>query len=321
MGVLNKRIVFAGCARNCAEFLPGTLANIDRIAGLFTDASFVLIENDSTDATRTLLREWCNSHPTAHLITRDDFYTSAPRTIRLARLRSEYTALVKRKFADRDYLVVLDCDNVNASEINLDAVMRAVDFLAQDKSRAGVFANSLPVYYDMWALRHPELCPGDALEEVLDYAARFRVPADEAFTNTFAKRIFQLEVDGPSLEVDSAFGGLAIYKMSSILTNRAPFIGYKKKVLPSQKGWTEVGFQLCEHVSFNAGFRARGEKLFVLPWLINLEMPGLEFSASAYRNMVFDLNRHPHMLSWQDATMVTLRRVRAWYRTQIAAHH
>jgi len=292
--VIDKRIVFAGCARDCAAALPKVLANVDRIAGLFADADYVLMENDSKDTTKNLLREWCSSRPTAHLITRDDFNISAPRTIRLAQLRGEYTALVKGKFADRDYLAVLDCDDVNSSAIDLDAVMRSIDFLAQDRSCAGASANSVPYYYDLWAFRHPELCPSDFWEDVLDYAVRFRVSDAEAYTKTLAKRTVQLPRDGPPLEVDSAFGGFAIYKMSSVLKNRAPFTGYKRKVLPSRNGPTQVGLQVSEHVSFHAGFRARGDRLFVLPWLVNCttrnqDSSTAKFRASTFRNLIFDL--------------------------------
>jgi len=290
--IIDKKVVFAGCAKNCAAFLPQVRENVDRIADLFAEVAFIFVENDSKDATKNQLRDWCDARPSSRLITRDGFDRSYPiRTIRLGKLRTEYVALVKAEFSEHDYLVVLDCDEVNVSMIDLDAVVRAIDFLAQDPSRAGVFANVEGLYYDMWALRHPQLCPGDVWEEVLDYVTRFGVSDQEAYSQTLKLRGLNLKRNAPPLEVDSAFGGLAIYKIASILNNQASFIGYKKKILPSRNGPTEVGLQVCEHVSFNAGFRALGEKLFILPYLINFQCQAGSFPPSGFRTKIFDLRR------------------------------
>jgi hypothetical protein len=288
--IIDKKAIFAGCARNCAEHLPRVLDNIGRMAGLFAAAAFVFAENDSTDATRHELRRWCGARPAARLIARDGLDAWCPvRTIQLARMRSEYLALVKTELSEADYLFVLDCDEVNTLEIDLFAVARAVDFLARGPSRAGVFANSDGVYYDMWALRHPAWCPGDVWEEVLDQVIRFGVSDSEAFARTFAKRVRRIAPNAPPIEVDSAFGGLAIYKVTSILKNRRTFVGYKTKQLPMVTGAVDVGLQTCEHVSFSAGFRELGEQLFILPDLVNYRTENVTFPPQAFRSMIFDL--------------------------------
>jgi len=102
------------------------------------------------------------------------------------------------------------------------------------------------------------------------------------------QRVFSLEPNSPPLEVDSAFGGLGIYKMSSVRRNSARYSGHKMKVLPARKGPTEVGLQVCEHVSFNQGFRRNGEALFILPFLINWESGERWFPPSGFRSKVFD---------------------------------
>jgi hypothetical protein len=287
---IDKRAVFAACAKNCAATLPRVLANIDRMAGLFAEAAFVFVENDSRDATKRQLADWCETRSTARLITRDGLDAACPiRTIRLARLRSEYISLVSGEFGDRDYLFVIDCDEVNEAAIDLDAVARAVEFLARSPLRSAVFANTDGYYYDMWALRHAKWCPADAWEEVLDYVARFGVSDSEAFANTFAKRILRVDRAAAPVEVVSAFGGLAIYKVASVRNNARGFVGYKKKTLPTASGPVEAGLQVCEHVSFNTGIHETGGKLYILPYLVNFRLPTASFPPSWFRTMLFDL--------------------------------
>ncbi|MGE0260683.1 MAG: hypothetical protein AB7H71_14015 [Alphaproteobacteria bacterium] len=101
------------------------------MAGLFRASAFVCVENDSKDATKRELRAWQEARSTARLITLDGLDASCPvRTIRLAKARNEYLALIRAEFSDYDFFVI-DCDDVNVREIDLSAVARAVDFLGR----------------------------------------------------------------------------------------------------------------------------------------------------------------------------------------------
>ena len=292
----SKKAIFAGCARNCAEAIPYVLNNVSRIAGLFAESAFVFVENDSRDATKNQISSWCRRTANARLISLDGLAATYPfRSPRVAISRNRYLSLVRSEFRDFDFLIALDCDEVNAAPIDLGAVERAIEFLTADADRAGVFGNTDGVYYDLWALRHPTKCPGDAWEEVCDYALAHGVPDDEAFAQTFAKRLFTIAPDAPPLEVDSAFGGLGIYKVQSILKNKRHHIGHEMKLMseaagprPYESAAREMGWQRCEHVSFHAGFRERGERLFILPDLINCRAGEANFRPSFWRTLLFD---------------------------------
>ena len=53
----NKKVVFAGCARDCEKYLEKTLSNIDYYASLFEKSYQIIVENGSKDNTRERIRQ------------------------------------------------------------------------------------------------------------------------------------------------------------------------------------------------------------------------------------------------------------------------
>src|SRR5689334_11754102 len=158
----NKKAVFAGCVRNCADDLPAVLANIQTMAAGFGECAFVFVEDNSRDDSRDILERWCASRSGALVISSPQkAQRSRFRTVRLAGARNSYIAHVREQFPDFDYLIVKDMDTVNVSPVADEAFVRAIEFLDGAPDRAAVFANNLGAYYDMWAFRHPAICPGD----------------------------------------------------------------------------------------------------------------------------------------------------------------
>ena len=285
------RIVFAGCAKDCAAYLPAVFRNIEAMARSASEAAFVFAENDSADGTKVLLAQWCAGRANTRVITFDGLDAVCPlRSVRRAFLREQFLAAVHDQFGTYDVFVMLDCDDCNIRPIELAAFSRAIDFLNAEPQLAAVFANQDGLYFDMWALRHPELSPGDVWEEVCDYAMALHVSDEEAFQHTLARRSFRLPPDAPPLQVQSAFGGLGLYKMTSVRRNAQHYCGCKPKPLMTMWGWKDAGWQCCEHVAFHRGFVDNGETLFVLPSLINGYTGDTRFVASVFRNYLFDLD-------------------------------
>ncbi len=284
-----ERAVFVGLARDCAGTLPSVLENLARKAAVFGESAFLFIENDSRDATRAILEAWCRGRPRAMVLSPESpEVRSRQRCIRIAALRNQMAAAVRDRFADFDLLVIADCDEANAMVVtDMTGLARAVDFLMADESRAAVFANTTGTYYDLWALRHPQRCPDDIWEATMDHALRYGIGDQQAFDAVFAPRLFGLPIDAPPLEVDSAFGGLGIYRLARVLANAAVYEGYKIK--PSAGEARGVGWEQCEHVSFHGGLRAAGGRLFVLPWLVIRDLPDYRPPPWGWRHMLFDL--------------------------------
>lgn len=282
-----KKAVFAGCARDCAEPLPAVLRNIDRLSGLFDEAAFVFVENDSKDETKSLLQEWGKSRSSFSLVCMDGLELLPIRTVRLAVARNAYLEIVRNsKLRDFDYLIVIDMDGVNERELEAHAVARCLEFLDADPRHAGMFANQSGMYFDMWALRHPARCPKDVWEAVLEYAIVHSCPDDEAFRKAYSTRIFSLPSDAAPLEVSSAFGGLGIYKLAPALASA--YAGREIKTISNPPDQFHIAMQVCEHVAFNEAITRQGGRLFVAPWLINWDTKNDEplFVPSFFRELI-----------------------------------
>lgn len=284
------RIIFAGVTRDCERFLPAVLRGVETLSAHFPDSAFIFVENDSQDSTKAILSEWGSSKSNFHHVNLDGLGGIPRRGLRLEIARAAYIEFIKADshLSTYDFLVVLDMDDVNVQGVNIEKFVEALDFLQAQQDRAVVFANQEGTYYDMWTLRHETLCPGDVWEEVLDWVHKKKVSDEEAYKNTFAKRIFSLPITDEFFEVDSAFGGFGIYKLSYVLRNKNPYLGSKIKILRDEKGdLTLCRWEICEHVHFNIGIKNLGGRLFIKQDLINASTPWSDFPPSAYRNFIF----------------------------------
>jgi hypothetical protein len=265
---------------------------MERLSDLFEEAAFVLVENDSTDETRQILEDWGRTKATFSLVRMDDLQFCALRTVRLAIARNMYLEVIRRSaIREFDYLFVMDMDNVNERELNVASIVKALEFLESQASHAGVFANQSGAYFDMWALRHPTLCPRDLWEEVLEYAMIHSCSDEEAFARTFKPRIFSLSAESAPVEVASAFGGFGIYKLRYALGSR--YVGRETKVVENPPDQFRIPMQICEHVPFNIGIGRQGGRLFILPWLLNWDgwhvgEDAAWFIPSFYRELLID---------------------------------
>jgi hypothetical protein len=289
MSVTDRRAIFVGCAKNCQKHLQSVLGNIERIASLFGEAAFVFAENDSIDSTKAIFHKWSEGKKNFHLLNLDGLDAIQQRGLRLEVARNAYLEYIRSnaRLADFDYLFVLDLDEINTMAVNLTHIENAVGFLEQMPDYAGVFANQIGIYYDMWTLRHPVLCPQDIWEEVFDYSFKNDVSDEVAYNETFKRRLFSLSPDASPVEVDSAFGGFGIYKLHYVLKNRNPYLGSKVKVLQNSAQLKIVRWQVCEHVHLNLGIRNLGGRLFIFPRLVNASTERSYFPPSAWRDYLF----------------------------------
>jgi glycosyltransferase involved in cell wall biosynthesis len=166
MNLKNLNVIFAGCARDCSEFLPKTLNNIKHYSSLFRQSYSIVIENGSSDTTKEILKE--NQSKNDIYLFCDEFNKLFNRTQRLESARNLIIKTIKQNenIANCDLFILMDLDDIGTYRINDNDILNAINFLFSEKNIAGVFANQLGGYYDMWSLRDKKYCDVDIWAEV-----------------------------------------------------------------------------------------------------------------------------------------------------------
>jgi hypothetical protein len=181
------------------------------------------------------------------------------RSDRIAAARNLYlAAIANADFRKFDDLVLLDFDDVNSRPIDVSAFAAARDWLHANEKRQAVFANANAFYYDVWALRHPEWSPDDCWQRAR--VAEKQIGLPEAIRRFVATRQIMVRKTLAPIPVDSAFGGLAIYRLERAL--KASYVGL-----------TGDGDEVCEHVAFNSAVKGRDGELAIFPPLQNWTPP------------------------------------------------
>jgi hypothetical protein len=273
MLALPPKLWIVGCAQNCAAYLPGVFDNIERLRSRFASSELLILENDSVDQTGAFIRSYGQARHGVHALAFAGLNQAIPvKTVRLAHLRNASMAWLEQQGAwCADSLVlILDLDQVNQAPWDLDAFDQVLQWFMRKPKAAAVFANQQGPYYDLWALRHPERCPDDVWEAVRDLKLSDPELTDQQLLErVYLPRQFELASDQPPFKVESAFGGLGFYKTSWLARAPFPYCGERTRLLHRPAGVQLLRWQVAEHVSFHAGLRALGARLWIHPALLN----------------------------------------------------
>lgn len=289
------RALITGCGQNCAAALPAVLHNIERLRSLCSTSRVLLLENDSSDDTASLIRAYGQSHDNVHALGFPGLNARIPiKTVRLAHLRN--TALEWLRchggWSSIDWLVVLDLDEVNAAPWDLAQLTQALLWWQKQPQAAGLFANQRGPYYDLWALRHTKLCPDDVWEGMLRLHGQQPELSDaQLLEQVYVPRQFSLDPTSPPLEVDSAFGGLAIYQSDWLARAEPCYVGERALAWDGPAGRRWLRWQCCEHVAFHRQIRSCGGRLWIHPGLINWDSEaartaGMRPNPAGWRHLV-----------------------------------
>ena len=286
MNLKDLKVVFAGCAKDCGKFLPTTLKNINDYSLLFKEAYTIIVENGSSDNTKNLLLEKKTKNDS--FLFCDQFNELPYRNQRLEKARNLIidTILKSEVFMSCDLFIMLDLDDMGTYKIENEDIFQSINFLYSNEEIAGVFANQLGGYYDIWALRDIKYCKNDFWVEVLKYLminknANEQVSKEiliNAKKEILDKKVFSFDKYDSPIPVLSAFGGFGIYKMNNVIENKNKYQGEQNfDVITKDKKKFKVNYQKCEHVNFNEGIINQNKKLYILPQLINQSFQRVNF--------------------------------------------
>lgn len=244
--------LICGVGRNCGSALEGTLDAIGRATVGFRKTSFLVVESDSTDDTLVRLESLAKSAQ-MRAISLGSLRRHIPVwTERLAHCRNRIVEEVRLsgEFRDVDYVVVADLDGVN-----LKVQRKGIESAwSAPEPWDVVTANQDGAYYDVWALRHPAWCSNDCWQAHRELRPIFGDAA--AYQAAIASKQMRLPVKSGLIEVESAFGGLAIYTKDAFVSG-------------NYVGVSEDGEEVCEHVRFHADMRRKGYRIFINSALLN----------------------------------------------------
>lgn len=248
-------ILIVGLARDCASHLEFDVRRLSAAFDTAREVHWLVIESDSRDATPRQL-ERLGAAERFHVRCLGALEPRIPsRAARIAHCRNTYVEAIRTspEFAHIDYIVVADLDGINTL-----VTRQGVESCWARADWDMVAANQHAPYYDVWALRHRLWSPNDCWAQVRWFTARGMDRQAALFACVYA-RMIPIARHEPWIEVDSAFGGLAIYRREMF----APELG------ASYHGVTQEGDDICEHVPFHRMLRDQGARLFINPALIN----------------------------------------------------
>ena len=245
--------------RDCATTLQSDISNLQTALGLFKNVHWFIVESDSTDDTLLVLRQLSDTVPNFDYATLGQVAHLIPlRTARIAHSRNRYLEELRFNptLSDAKLCVMADLDGAQ-SLLTREGLMSCFE-----REDWGVCtSNQQGLYYDIWALRHPVWSPNDCWE-LNTFLQRHKMQGDKARFSAVFSRMIEIPTSSPWIEVDSAFGGLAVYKTE--------FMGQARYVGANDRG--VQGGQVCEHVAFHQELKASGAKIFINPRMVNTSL-------------------------------------------------
>lgn len=210
-----SKIIICGIARNVEKAIPATIRSIQTIGEHFGDYRVFIYENNSTDNTAKKFREWQARNPRVTLISEnlsdEDFFVQegdVRRKIYKTEILAKGRNLVvgkalQQEFDDYEYILMADMDF--ARPWFIEGILTSFDF---NEEWDAITANGIMEkgdYWDWYAFRHP----------IIPFGPELYGPSWWSSHRKW-RSLIQFNLSDPFFRVQSAFGGLAIYKRASV---------------------------------------------------------------------------------------------------------
>lgn len=240
-----------GTVRDVSGTVISEIETLETTFRTFGTVKFYLVESDSTDDTVKILTKLQTSKPNFSFVSLGKLEDDMPnRYQRIAFCRENYLRKVREEVEGVDFVVVADLDGMNFA-LKAESVANSLSMAADWDA---VFANQRGRYYDIGALRHEYWSPNDCFA-VMNWAKKV-TSHDSARALSIQSRMIKIDESASLIPVQSAYGGLAIYKREAF-------------ILGSYIGLDQNNDHQLDFVAFNLNLHARGLRLFVDPQLIN----------------------------------------------------
>ena len=262
----SKSILVVATIRNVEKTLTSEINKCIRALNEFKSIQFYLVESDSTDKTHAILEQLKETLPNFSYSSLGVLQQQIPdRLERIRYCRNFYIRYVRSLSKENipAYVLVVDLDGMN-SALNSKSVSSC--FVREDWDV--VLANQTFGYYDILALRHPIWQKGDWTVEFEEekkkinkaksgfwiYKIIYFLSLDKIKRQVLYSKMIRINKKNPWIEVESGFGGAAIYKTEVLLK-----YDYSKEFESVE----------TDHVSLHRKLSRDGGKIVINPRFIN----------------------------------------------------
>lgn len=247
------KFLIVGIVRDVATVVERQVAVIQASFEGLGELSWFLVHSDSKDLTLDALERCRFRFENFEYLDLGTLRDSLKeRTVRLAFCRNKYMEVVdSERYRDIDYVVVADFDSANM----LLTPEKVLALFLEDNNWDVATANQTGPYYDVLALRHPLWCPADC-DQVYNFLLGVGQKNSRALQSAVLDKMIVIPERIRPIQVDSAFGGLGIYK-KSVISGRV------------YQGADAHGKPICEHVPLNLAISKEGYKINIMPALTN----------------------------------------------------
>ena len=231
---------FCLLARDCEDNLQRNIQYVERYRSQFHHSIVIVIENDSIDGTKDILKRWSQESERIILKSQDHSeWSTMHRVQRIALCRNKYMDILREQNESYDFVIMIDMDvelcDVDFMEVIHNAPSDFSALFANGRYYLSVLKHRVAMfYYDLYAY-----VPYNSPK--IDFIGGELGDNGDALEKLLRKQEYVL--------CDSAFGGIAIYRFEAI--QNLTYI-----TVPNHR--SNKYTLLCEHVPFNAECRKRG---------------------------------------------------------------
>jgi hypothetical protein len=248
-----QHALVVGTVRDGSANVVSDLLRIVNALERIVPTSAFVVESDSDDDTVQLLAHLVEIDSRVRFVSLGAISDEFPdRIVRLRHCRNAYIHEIRRnpEYQNCDLIVVADLDGIN-TKIDTQGFEMALNSNIDWDALA---ANQSARYYDLAALRHPLWSPNNFFDE-----AQWMTPflgKRASWRHSISDRMIRIPPHLPPILVDSAFGGLCIYR----------------RWVFEKCDYSEDEYRFhdeIDHVTLNRKLKSFGGKAFIYPALIN----------------------------------------------------
>ena len=258
-----------GIARDVAKILPKEIIRIEKkMNNIFDLVNFLVIESDSKDNTKKVLEDIKNKRNNFNYKSLGITESTLPNRIqRLAFCRNTYVKEIRENklYNDIDFVAIVDFDIKN-NRLRLNELKK----LISEHNWSAIFANQTGLYYDIYALRKKGWVENDCFTEYMQFS--MSMSSQDAKELAIWSKMRKIRKNSPLIPVDSAFGGLGIYRKNI-------FMKFDYSLSPEQ-------LHESEHVSLHKKITDSNGLLFINPNMTNFSWGAYSLSRFKFFRML-----------------------------------